>query len=181
MTRKILAALLVLLPLLLAACGGDDKDASSKDDDSSSTNGLTGDAAAVNDALVKSLLDPDCSLLTDDYLLELALFAETVEDACTERMNNWVEPQFDEDDILITDIAIDGDVATAVVGSELVNITTTYELTLVDGTWLVSCDDFTCDDLAAVTGSLVMPVAPAAPTRHQGRARRAETPGQRPG
>ena len=148
MTPKFLAALIVL-PMLLTACSDDGDDGSSKDDDSSSpTSGLTDDEAAVNDALVKSLLDPDCSLLTDDYLLELALFAETVEDACTERMNNWVEPQFDEDDILITDIAIDGDVATAAVGSELINITTTYELTLVDGAWLISCDDFTCDDLA---------------------------------
>ena len=50
-------------------------------------------------------------------------------------------------DVVIMDIEIDGDVATAVVGSEIADITTTYELMLVDGAWLVSCDEFNCDHL----------------------------------
>ena len=108
---------------------------------------LPPDEAAVKETLVASLFDPDCDLLTDEYLLEIALLSDTVEDACDEHMQSWVEPQYDEDDVLITDIQIDGDVATAVVGSEIADITTTYELMQVDGAWLVSCDDFNCDHL----------------------------------
>lgn len=134
----------MVLPLLLTACG-DGEDSDSKDDASASG---TPEEEAIKDALVDSLLDPSCDLITDEYLLKLSVFgAETVEEACTERMNGWVEPQYDEDDILVSDIVVSGDTATAVVGSELVNITTTYELMLVDGSWLVSCDDFNCDHL----------------------------------
>lgn len=97
---------------------------------------------------MESLLDPRCDLLTDEYLLELSLFdAATVEEACEERLKFWQEPAYDEDDILITDITITGDTATAVVGSEWVNITTNYELTRVGEEWKVSCEEFTCDRL----------------------------------
>ncbi len=138
-----------VLPLALTGCGDDGDDTSSGSDEPTET--LPPEEAAVRDALVASLLDPDCDLLTDDYLLELAFLSDTVDEACEERMNVWVEPQFDEDDILISDIAVDGDVATAVVGSEYVNIRTRYELTLVDGNWLVSCDEFNCDDLESAS------------------------------
>ena len=149
MTRKILAAALVL-PLFLTACGGDDEDS---DDDTRADGGddsaesLPPEEAAVRDALVASFFDPSCELLTDEYLVEKALLSETPEEACDEHMTSWFEPAYGEEDVLVSDIAISGDVATAVVGSEYVNIETTYELQNVDGTWLVSCDDFTCDRL----------------------------------
>ena len=149
MKRTALAAVLVL-PLLLTACGDDGGDAS-EDDSPSDT--LPPEEAEVRDALVASFFDPSCELLTEDYLLEKALLSDTPEEACDEHLQSWVEPQYGEDDVLVTDIEIDGDVATAVVGSELVNITTTYELRRVDGNWLVSCDDFSCDRLDEPTGS----------------------------
>lgn len=145
MKRTLLAA--VLVPFVLAGCGGDEEGSSSKDEESSATEGLSPDEAAVHETLVTSLLDPDCDLLTDEYLLDLTVFdAATVEEACEERQEFWQEPQYDEDDILITDIVVTGDTATAEVGSEHVNITTTYALKLVDGTWKVNCDELTCDD-----------------------------------
>lgn len=135
------------IPFVLTACGGDDG-GSSADDASSPTETLSADQAAVKDVLVQSLLDPDCSLLTEDYLVKISFFGDaTPEEACQQRQDGWVEPQFDEDDIVVSEINVAGDKATAVVGSELTNITTTYELTLVDGKWLVSCDDFSCDGL----------------------------------
>jgi hypothetical protein len=145
MTRKLLAASLVV-PLLLTACGGDDSDEDSKDEESSSET-LPPEEAAVKDALVASFFDSSCDLLTDEYLLEKALLSDTREEACEEHMQSWIEPQYGEDDVLVSDIEINGDVATAVVGSEYINVTTVYELQQVDGTWLVSCDDFTCDRL----------------------------------
>ena len=143
MTRRLLVPAL-LLPLLLTACGDSDEDPKGSDAVSET---LPPDEAAVRDALVASFFDPSCDLLTEEYLLEKALLSDTAEEACDEHMQSWVEPQYDEADVLITDIEIDGDVATAVVGSEIADITTTYELMQVDGAWLVSCDDFSCDHL----------------------------------
>lgn len=143
MTRRLLVPALVL-PLLLTACGDSDEDPQESD---AASEALPPDEAAIRDALVASFFDPSCDLLTEEYLLEKALLSDTAEEACDEHMQSWVEPQYDEDDVLITDIEIDGDVATAVVGSEIADITTTYELMQVDGAWLVSCDDFNCDHL----------------------------------
>ncbi|WP_183092966.1 hypothetical protein [Nocardioides stalactiti] len=144
---------LVLLSFLLAACGDDGGDqgdgGADKDDDASAESTLTPDQTAVQDALVASFFDPSCALLTDDYLLEKAFAADTVEEACEEHMSFWSQPQYDEDDVLVSDIVVEGDVATAVVGSAYVNIETTYELQRVDGAWLVSCEDFSCDRLDA--------------------------------
>ena len=141
MTRRLLVPALVL-PLLLTACGASDEEPQESD---AASEALPPGEAAVRDALVASFFDPSCDLLTEEYLLEKALLSDTAEDACDEHMQSWVEPQYDEDDVLITDIEIDGDVATAVVGSEIADITTTYELMQVDSAWLVSCDDFNCD------------------------------------
>lgn len=144
MKRTGLATMLVLL--VLTGCSDDDG-SSSADDEPSATEGLSADEAAIRETLVASQLDPDCDLLTDEYLLDLALFgATTPEEACEERLEFWQEPQYDEEDILITDIEVTGDTATAEVGSEYVNITTTYALKRVDGEWRVHCDEITCDD-----------------------------------
>lgn len=144
--RSTLLATTLLVPLLLAACGDSD-DGDSDDSSAEESETLPADQAAVRDALLASYFDPSCDLLTEEYLLEKALLADTAEEACTEHQQSWVEPQYDEDDVLISDIVVEGDVATAVVGSEFINIETTYELMQVDGSWKVSCDDFTCDRL----------------------------------
>jgi hypothetical protein len=143
--KRTIPAVLVVLPLLLAGCDDGDKGSSADGDDSAS---LSPDEQAITDVLVESLLDPDCSLLTEDYLVEISLFDDvTPEEACEQREQTWIEPQYDEDDVVVSDITITGDTATAVIGSDYTNITTTYELMRVDGSWKVSCDDFNCDDL----------------------------------
>lgn len=144
MPRKLIASVL-FLPFLLTACGDGDDDSGDSSAEDSET--LPADQAAVRDALLASFFDPSCDLLTEEYLLEKALLSDTPEEACDEHMQSFVEPQYDEDDVLISDITITGDVATAVVGSDISNITVTYELMLVDDTWKVSCDDFACDHL----------------------------------
>lgn len=146
--KPALVAAALALPLLLGGCGGDKDSSGAGSDEPTPSSTLTDEQQAVKDALVRSLLDPSCDLLTEDYLVRMSLFDDTtVDEACEQRQNTWVEPQFDEDDIIVSNIQVDGDTATAVVGSEYINITTTYQLTDVDGTWLVSCDDFTCDEL----------------------------------
>lgn len=141
-------AVALLVPLLLTACGDGDDDDESRDDDPTTSAAGTPEEQAITDVLVESLLDPRCDLLTDEYLLEMSIFgAETADEACEERMQSWVEPQYDEDDIVVSDIEVTGDTATAVIGDNFSNVTTIYELMLVDGTWKVSCDEFNCDDL----------------------------------
>ncbi|MEZ0581269.1 hypothetical protein [Nocardioides sp. MH1] len=150
MKPALVAAALAPL-LLLGACGGDDgSDDAGTTPEASPSSTLSAEQQAVEDVLVQSLLDPDCTLLTDDYLVKLSLFSDaTSEEACDQRKTGWVQPQFTKDDILVSNVQVTGDTATAVVGSRYINITTTYRLTDVDGTWKVSCDDFTCDDLEA--------------------------------
>lgn len=146
--KHTLVAVAVLVPLLLTACGDGGDDDESRDDDPTTSAGGTPEEQAITETLVQSLLDPRCDLLTEEYLLEISLFgAETVDEACEERMNGWVEPQYDEDDIVVSGIEVTGDTATAVIGDNFSNITTVYELTLFDGDWKVSCDEFNCDDL----------------------------------
>lgn len=147
MKRTALAALFVW-PLLLTACGdgGDDSDKDDSGDDTSEES-LPPEEAAIKEALVAAFFSDSCDLLTEDYLVDKALLAETPEKACEEYQRYWVEPAYDEDEVLVSDIEVNGDVATAVVGSEYINIETTYELMKVDGTWLISCEDFTCDHL----------------------------------
>jgi|GEM_PF-4639024 len=147
---RVAAALLVPLLLTLpTGCGDGDGDDESGDGDDPTTSATgTPEEQAITETLVQSLLDPRCDLLTDEYLLEISLFgAETVDEACEERMQSWVEPQYDEDDIVVSDIEVTGDTATAVIGDNFSNVTTIYELMLVDGTWKVSCEEFNCDDL----------------------------------
>lgn len=154
MKRTSPAAAVLLIPLLLASCSDDGDDGDGGGDQPSPTESLTSDQAAVKETLVESLLDPRCDLLTDDYLVKLSLFGDaTPEEACAQRQQAWVEPVFDEEDIIVSDIQVDGSTATAVVGSDYVNVTTTYQLTLVGDEWKVSCDDFTCDDLEPGTAT----------------------------
>lgn len=134
-----------VLPLALTGCSDDGDDTGGGSDEPTET--LPAEEAAVRDALVASFFDPSCDLRTEEYLLEKAFLSDTAEEACDEHTQAWIEPQYDEDDVLVSDISINGDVATAVVGSDIANVTTTYELMLVDGNWLVSCEDFTCSDL----------------------------------
>lgn len=148
-------------PFLLAACGGNDDSAdretpapeqsstateSPSDSTESPTDSAGDDEAAIEETMTAFLLEPRCDLATDEYLTERSLFDEKdPAKACDELEASFVEPQFTADDIVYSDLEIKGDVATIEVGSDLINITTEYELTKVDGTWLVSGDEYNSD------------------------------------
>jgi len=149
MMRRLLTAALVL-PLLLSACGeGDDQDGAGTDPTAAGAEAESSDHAAVEDTIVAWLLEGDCDLATDEYLAEIAWILDepTREEACEYYESTFVEPLYTEEDILISDVEVADGVATLEIGSEWIDITTLYELTQVDGSWLVSCDDFTCDRL----------------------------------
>lgn len=163
--RRLLAAAL-LAPVFLAGCGGSDSSDSdeagragkaeeaSSPEPSGTPDGV-GDVSAsdehtIKDNLTAWLLAPRCDLATDDYLIRLTPFADedtTADEACDQWTNGFVKPAFGADDILFSNLEGAADRATIEVGSEYINVTTTYEMTFVDGTWKVSGDDFTDDDL----------------------------------
>jgi hypothetical protein len=143
--RPLLATALAL-PLLMTGCGGDGSGDGSEPPAEESPAAPVGDEGAIQETMTSFLLEPRCDLATDDYLVQLSLDEEmTPVEACEQFESFFVEPSYDADDILYSGLAIDGDVATIEVGSELVDITTLYQLTRVDGTWLVSGDEFNSD------------------------------------
>lgn len=148
--RHVVATALAL-PLLLAGCGDDEPAgpaAAGRDDDpgTGSVDEPVGDEAAVEETMTAFLLEPRCDLATEDYLVTLSLDDEmTPAEACEQWESFFVEPAYDADDIVYTDLVVDRDTATVEVGSDYVNLTTLYQLTRVDGTWLVSGDEFNSD------------------------------------
>lgn len=168
MSRRFLAAL--VLPLALTACSNDD--ASDDADDAPTTAGdgptasgssptdggdtaageLTAeDEAAIDETLKEFLVTGDCDLASDDYLRDIAILAPagaTRDELCASWEQTFSEPLYTEDDVLLTELEGTDGVATVEVGSEVApDVTILYELTQVDGTWLVSGDAISSDHL----------------------------------
>jgi hypothetical protein len=168
MHRRFIAAL--LLPFALTACGNDDKPAATQDPTSEAppasdspsgapSDGTTdvvagdldaADQAAIGTTIREFLVTGDCDLATTEYLRSIALFADETtprEEACKSWEGVFSKPLFTQDDVQLTELRGENGVATVKVGSKLANITTLYQLTKVDGTWLVSGDEFNTDGL----------------------------------
>lgn len=105
----------------------------------------------IEDTVREFLVSGDCDLATDDYLRDISLFADddaTREEACADWENVFSKPLFTKEDVVLTELQGSDGVATVLVGSELVpDLTTLYQLTLVDGTWLISGDAYNTDGL----------------------------------
>lgn len=168
MSRRFLAAL--VLPLALTACSNDD--ASDDADDAPTTAGdgptaggsspadggdtaageLTAeDEAAIDETLKEFLVTGDCDLASDDYLRDIAILAPegaTRDELCASWEQTFSEPLYTKDDVLLTELEGTDGVATVEVGSEVApDVTILYELTQVDGAWLVSGDAISSDHL----------------------------------
>lgn len=174
MSRRFLAAL--VLPLALTACsnddasdGADDTPATAGDQptaggsspadgtEGTDTSGgaagdLTGeDEAAIDEALKEFLVTGDCDLTTDDYLRDIAILAPEGagrDELCASWEQTFSEPLFTKDDVVLTGLEGADGVATVEVGSEVApDVTILYELSQVDGAWLVSGDAISSDHL----------------------------------
>ncbi|GAA4822097.1 hypothetical protein ACFQ0K_15520 [Nocardioides caeni] len=160
MDRRLLAAL--VLPLALTACGDDSRSSDDRTSDDATTTGPAGapeaagdltdqDAAAIEETILDFLLTGECDLATDDYLRDIALFADddaTRDEACGQWEDVFSEPLFTADDVVLSELSGEDGVATILVGSDIApDITTLYQLTLVDGAWLVSGDEYNTDGL----------------------------------
>lgn len=168
MYRRCLAAL--VLPLALTACSNDDSSSDADDTPATagdgptsggstptgSTDGSAGeltaeDEAAIDATLKEFLVSGECDLTTDDYLREIAILAgegATRDELCASWEQTFSEPLYTEDDVLLSELQGSDDVATVEVGSEFApDVTILYELSNVDGTWLVSGDAISSDHL----------------------------------
>lgn len=154
MARHLLAAL--LLPLALTACSDDEPEeptspAPASEPSGSGSPAAGDDEAAIEETILEFLVTGDCDLATDDYLRDLSLFADedtSRDEACAAWEQTFVEPLYTKEDVVLTGLAVDGDVATVEVGSEIApDVTITYRLSEVDGAWLVSGDEINSDGL----------------------------------
>lgn len=170
MSRRLLAAL--VLPLALTACSSDDSSGGADDSPATSDGPATGgstpadgtdspgsgggdltaeDEAAIDETLKEFLVSGDCDLTTDDYLREIAILAgegASRDELCASWEKTFSEPLYTKDDVLLTELEGSDGVATVEVGSEFApDVTILYELSQVDGAWLVSGDAISSDHL----------------------------------
>lgn len=167
MSRRFLAAL--VLALAVTACGNDtsgEKDdaptidgGSPPSDTSTPGEGSDGpsseltaeDEAAIDETLKDFLVTGDCDLATDDYLRDIAILAPegaNRDELCSSWEQTFSEPLYTKDDVLLTELEGADGVATVEVGSEVApDVTIRYELSQVDGAWLVSGDAISSDHL----------------------------------
>ena len=165
MPRRLLAAL--VLPLALTACGNDDPADEADDAPPTASDGPTAggstatdapaggltaeDEGAIDEALKEFLVTGDCDLATDDYLREIAILAAEGagrDELCASWEKTFSTPLYTKDDVLLTDLTGADGVATVEVGSEIApDVTILYELSQVDGAWLVSGDEISSDHL----------------------------------
>ncbi len=158
---KIFAILLTAL-LLIAGCGGDDEAEPSTTSTETGTTGATGDSgatdedenagsepssltsddeAAIEDTIKTWLTEGGCDLMTDKFL-ESQTFQDDPAEACDTFEQNFSEPLYEADDIIVSEIEGDGEKATALVGDNVSNVESEYKLVNEDGQWQIDSAGF---------------------------------------
>ena len=116
--------------ILLVGCGGDDGDSES----SSAAGG--DDSAAVEETVKSWLLEGGCDRMTDKFLEEQTFITDP-DEACETFEANFSAPSYGEEDIIVSEVEVDGETATLVVGDDFSGIESRYELVNEDGTWKI--------------------------------------------
>lgn len=125
----------VALAVLVAGCG-DDSSSTTAASGAGTTAAVSDDTAAVETTIRTWVLEGDCDLMTDKFL-EAQTFESNPKRACGLFESLFEAPQYSAEDIEISDVEIDGDRATAVVGGGATDITITYKLVREDGVWKI--------------------------------------------
>lgn len=99
------------------------------------------DQAAIEDTIKTWLTEGGCENMTASFL-EDQTFIDDPGRACDRFNQLFTEPQFDRDDIVVTDIRVTGADATAIVGDDgISNIESTYMMRNEDGRWKIDSVD----------------------------------------
>lgn len=140
--RRIVTLTLVVVLSMLAACGDDD-DTVATPDATAPTTGAAGadDESAIQDAIVSYLVDGNCDAMTDQFLEDQSFVTDGREEACAAFEDLFTPPAYTAEDIVISDVEIDGDKASATVGDNFSNVTSDYKLLNVDGQWQIDSVD----------------------------------------
>ena len=115
-----------LAMLALAGCGGDDGGGSAAGTDEE----------AITETIRGWLTEGGCERMTDKFL-EAQTFIDEPEQACETFEAGFTAPGYSADDIVVSEIEIEGDRATATVGDETTDITSEYTLVREDGQWKI--------------------------------------------
>ncbi len=103
---------------------------------------LTPEDAATIEQLLKTWdMEGGCELMTDKFL-EDQTFSSDRKTGCALHEQSVVPKQYTEDDILISNVRGTGEKAKATLGSTISDLTVTFTLVNVDGSWLIDGVDF---------------------------------------
>ena len=101
------------------------------------------DEELIRETLLTWDFEGDCDLVTDKFLEDYTFISGDREQACQYVEESFVEKLYSEDDVIIDNIQVDGDTATADFGSTIApDLTITYSLVKQDGVWLIDGYDF---------------------------------------
>ena len=134
------------LALVAAGCGSDDDKSSSEPaakkpatEQTTTAAQAPADDAGGEDAVKQVVLDytfkGDCDTMTDKFLETQAFIGETRKERCDYFEKTFQKPQYSESDLKFRKVAVNGDKATVVVGSDIANIKTEYSLVTENGEW----------------------------------------------
>ncbi len=135
--RRRVAILAVALAVLAAGCGdGSSSSSTTATADAGTTAAVSDETAAIEATIRTWVLEGDCDLMTDKFL-EAQTFESNPKRACKLFESLFEAPQYGAEDIEISEVEIDGDRASAVVGDAGAGVTITYKLVLDDGQWKI--------------------------------------------
>jgi hypothetical protein len=112
--------------LVLAGCGGgDDKPDNSPE-------------GQVKATLLNWTFKQDkCPYMTDKFLEAQAFIGETRQERCDFLKKTYTPVRYSKDDVKFRKVTVNGTTATAVIGSDISNITTTYKLVKTGDGWRI--------------------------------------------
>jgi hypothetical protein len=101
------------------------------------------DEELIRETLLTWDFEGDCNLVTDKFLEDYTFISGDREQACQYVEKTFVEKLYSEDDVIIDNVQVDGDTATADFGSTIApDLTITYTLVRQDGVWVIDGYDF---------------------------------------
>ena len=95
------------------------------------------DAEAISDTIKTWLTEGGCELMTDKFLESQAFVGDTREERCKYLEDSFQKPQYGKDDIVVKDVKVEGDTASAVVGDNFSNVEADYDLVRSGGRWQI--------------------------------------------
>ena len=92
---------------------------------------------AVKGTIIDWTFEGDCDLMTDKFLEEQAFIGDDRKERCDYFEKTFSKPQYKESDVKFRKVTVNGNTATAVIGSDISNVESEYKLVVQDGKWKI--------------------------------------------